>query len=839
MVDNNIFFGIFIVYAIFVHLLSANVHMYYFIYLCACTCFSIGIYLIYCSKTSTNIIDNLNSLYICLSIIYSIALSIFLLKYSYHTTVPSIFVLSICLIILILFMKYILCIRILIPDLNAGVNLITSMFSNLNASDHTLSYRHIIFIICILVTFIILSMVYNFQYIFTSMLFLILFLCVISYINKTSISVSKIFFTYNTLYLFIFLGILLFLYSIRFYNLPNVNNLLIYGVICSIIFGLKHFIFNNVVPPHLFLYFIFAIIIGVIYISFSSSFIPYSNKNIILYSLFAILCILFSLLLGNISSSIPFILFIISLIITSIFCIYKYSINIYTLIYIAIFGLLYCVIHSLNKLDFINASDNCLIPIYLIICCIIFYLYFFISHNLKQIEFHHKSQMIPFISLLITFIGVSTIALTLVKLNKVVSILLFWIFIAGLLCIYYGFNNAIYKDTNFIITVCLIYYFIGLLQFIYINQDLWKISILAMVALLTLIIWFITHFRSKFSNADEYGPQTSIYYVTIILLLIILILSMYKVYTDFTKITLNLKMTTNLFYWITLIFLGSMFIYYIYFVFTKNTVHKKIYSIIFAFILFYIIFKLFKQKSKSNTFTILISDIIEYLPCLYDQIISTLMQLPTNATNSPVNVISLYIIVFMVICILLYKYGYSYLKKMLYTSGHTLIDNTPIQLNKKFVVISYDNLQELKFNPYQFGISFKLYLYPIPANNTDFTLLTFSNYMYIQYNSYLNHLTIWRSPDNLKEPVLIYRHSKVPLQTWISYEINFINNTCDVFVNNTFKSTTQHIPLYNNNNNTDVVIGNNNDDGSLIQGTIKDLIIYNYTLNMFQISMIK
>jgi hypothetical protein len=176
---------------------------------------------------------------------------------------------------------------------------------------------------------------------------------------------------------------------------------------------------------------------------------------------------------------------------------------------------------------------------------------------------------------------------------------------------------------------------------------------------------------------------------------------------------------------------------------------------------------------------------------------------------------------------------------MLYTSGHTLIDNKPIPLNKDFLVISYEKLQELKFNPYQFGISFQLYLNPIPSNNTDFTLLTFSNYLYIQYNSYLNHLTMWRSPNNLTDPILIYRQTNIPLQTWVSYEVNFINNTCDVFLNNTLKTSTQNIPLYNN-NNTDVVVGNHNNDGiSLIQGTIKNLVIYNYPLTMFQISMIK
>jgi len=192
----------------------------------------------------------------------------------------------------------------------------------------------------------------------------------------------------------------------------------------------------------------------------------------------------------------------------------------------------------------------------------------------------------------------------------------------------------------------------------------------------------------------------------------------------------------------------------------------------------------------------------------------------------------------------MYKYGYKYIQSKLYTSGNTLIDNTPVPLDKTFIVTTYDNLNSLQFNPYQFSISFNLYLYPIAANNTDFTILTFSNYLYIQYNSYLNHLTLWRLPTksetstNSNNPILIYRQTNVPLQSWITYEINFINETCDVFVNNTLKTST-NIPIYNNNTPTNVVVGNYLGEVSLIQGNIKNLILYNYPLNTFQISMVK
>jgi hypothetical protein len=137
-------------------------------------------------------------------------------------------------------------------------------------------------------------------------------------------------------------------------------------------------------------------------------------------------------------------------------------------------------------------------------------------------------------------------------------------------------------------------------------------------------------------------------------------------------------------------------------------------------------------------------------------------------------------------------------------------------------------------------MSFNLYLYPIPANNTDFTILTFSNYLYIQYNSYLNHITIWKKSSDSLNPdnILIYRHINVPLQTLVKYEINFINGICDVFINNSLRASNNNI-IVTNNINLDVTLGTSDTQPSLIQGTINNFMLYHYPLNLFQISMIK
>ena len=372
-----------------------------------------------------------------------------------------------------------------------------------------------------------------------------------------------------------------------------------------------------------------------------------------------------------------------------------------------------------------------------------------------------------------------------------------------------------------------------------------KISFMVSVAILITIIGFITHFWNKFNKPSKYNEKTAIYYSSIILLFIGFLCScFYYIKYDTPPIgdnTIYTKMT----YWVTIMFLVVLAIYYISTLFKKGSSNTKIYSIIFVFILFYIIFKLFKANNPTTASSKyhLVYDIIEYLPCLYDQSISTLIQLPTSITTltaSPVNLISLYVILFIIICIVIYKYGYPYYKKQLYTSGHTLIDNNPMPLDIPKVIMTSDALKTIGFNPYNFGMSFNLYLYPIPANNTDFTILTFSNYLYIQYNSYLNHITIWKQSSDSLNPdnILIYRHINVPLQTLVQYEINFINGICDVFINNSLSASHNNI-IVTNNINLDVTLGTSDTQPSLIQGTINNFMLYNYPLNLFQISMIK
>lgn len=845
-----IYFILFAFCAVFAHVYPMNT--YFGVWLFSCTCIFIGVYLI-------SGLTNPLYLYLALCILYIISLSVFL-THNFNTIKSAILITLLCIVgVAILF-------RILTPVFmntsasgtnsnNPVANLPTSIMGGISLlSNIPITQFVVIFIIGIILTGIVLSQYYKFPDIISSMLVIVLLFSVMWWVNSPSynnniktnntVDLQNILFTYNSLYFLVFVGIMLFIYSIKYMNIPDINNLFIYGIICSVVFGFKHVLFNNSVPPNIFMVVVLLIIFGCIYLSFSSSLIPYSNKNMVLYGAFTILCILLSMLLGNVSTYIPFVIFILSTIITIFFSISKYSINTSILTYVSVFGLMYFIINGLNHIDYlqVNQFKYKLLWIYLIICGLLLYLYFFVSDKLHNSDFKANSPVLSFISTVITFIGVSLIGLFSTIDDNKNAIFLFWISLAILLSIYYFFNKSIYHNTNYIIIACIIYYLICFSQYIINIPN--KLLFSASFILLITLIWFITHFWDKFKKTRDYNSETSIYYLSIILLFVSFVCSCFFYIKSTDPVTNSNAIFSKMTYLVTIMFLVALAIYYIITLFKKGSSNSKIYSIIFIFIIFYIIVKLVKANNPTSASKYpLVYDIIEYLPCLYDQSVSNAIQLPTavsNVTDSSVNVISFYLILGIIICIVFYKYGYPYYKKHLYTSGHTLIDNNPLPLDNPKLIITSDALKAIGFNPYNFGISFNLYLYPIPANNTDFTILTFSNYLYVQYNSYLNHITIWKqSSGKLKQNnILIYRHINVPLQTLVKYEINFINGICDVFINNSLITSHNNI-IVTDNLNLDVTLGTSDKQTSVIQGKINNFMLFNYPLNLFQISMIK
>ncbi len=872
---NILYFTLFICYAIFAHLYPQN--RMYFVWLFAINCMIFGLYLIF-SPTLP-----ITYLYLILSLIYTISLIVFL-KYNFNV-ILLVFIIGILLLLGIA--TYIS--RVVVggdteSDASSSSSSTTpsrihNLLSNISTYIPGLSQAFIgltgLFLIGLVITSIILTQYYPSQYIVSALLFLSLFFIVIWFINlktdgtttdKNSVNplhIINTFFSYNTLYFFILLCSVAFLFTIKYVKIPHINTLFTYGIIFSVIFGLKHFIFNTFIPPNILIVIILFIAIGVIYVSASSSLIPYSTQTIVLYSLFTMLCGLLSILFGHVSTYIPFALFVMSTIITIVFSISKYSINLDIPIYISIFGLLYFIINGLNHLESFkfNPSTNkySLLLIYLIICGMSIYLYFFLSNKLTISDFKPNSTMLPFIITLIIFIAFSVILFYVNVDNNARSILVFWICLTILMSMYYFFNKSIYQKTNFMIIIYFIYYLICIFQFIFnIPSTTPKLPFILCILILILFIWYIQNFWDKLVGSEygktdvkkfQYIPENVIFYLTGGMIFFFWICSIVYYFTKNSSVETSdgfKSIQSNFTYLTTVMFLGILAMYYTYTIFKKGTVNHKIYLLLFVFILLYIIFKIVKGNTKaSSSKETLLYEVIEYIPCLYDQSVSSVMQLPTTikaSSSSPTNVISLYVIIFIVICSVIYKYGYAYYKSLLYTPGHTLIGTTAIPINNPSTILTYDALQNIGFNPYNFGVSFQLYLYPIPSNNTDFTIFTFSNYLYIQYNPYLNHITMWKNSNTSSttntEPILIYRQINVPLQKWIKYEINFINGSCDVFINNTLTTSRNNI-TFTDNIKSDVIVGTFDYGNSIVQGKINNLILYNSPLNMFQISMIK
>ena len=91
-------FILFICYTIFVYILAGISNLFYVVWLCVFTCFIVGTYLV----LPTIFFNEPNYLYIFLSILYTIALSVFISKYSNNTMVTSILVLLLVMVICII-----------------------------------------------------------------------------------------------------------------------------------------------------------------------------------------------------------------------------------------------------------------------------------------------------------------------------------------------------------------------------------------------------------------------------------------------------------------------------------------------------------------------------------------------------------------------------------------------------------------------------------------------------------------------------------------------------------------------------------------------------------------
>ena len=180
-----------------------------------------------------------------------------------------------------------------------------------------------------------------------------------------------------------------------------------------------------------------------------------------------------------------------------------------------------------------------------------------------------------------------------------------------------------------------------------------------------------------------------------------------------------------------------------------------------------------------------------------------------------------------IIFILLFIYLRTINKKIYTANGYQIVNN-PVTIHE----YSNTTLKE-KLN-YDYGISFWVYIQPMnpgssPQATEYTTILSYGGKPRVSYNGVRNTMKIEVKTDgkvdNKPENKLVAKIYTVPLQKWNHVVVNYVNGTCDIFMNGELHSTkTNIIPIKDSDS---VEIGTVNG----IQGSICNVILFNKQLS--------
>jgi hypothetical protein len=162
-----------------------------------------------------------------------------------------------------------------------------------------------------------------------------------------------------------------------------------------------------------------------------------------------------------------------------------------------------------------------------------------------------------------------------------------------------------------------------------------------------------------------------------------------------------------------------------------------------------------------------------------------------------------------------------------YTKHGQLIINNPVNLDD-YTRVKLDNSSS-----YNYGLSFWIFIHPMNPGSapqaTDYTtVLTCTDKPIITYNSLLNTMRIEMKTDS-RQRKIVDEIKSFPLQKWNHIVMNYVNGTCDVFLNGELhNSKIEIIPIKESN---EVEIGS--EDG--IQGKMCNVIFFNKHLSSSKI----
>jgi hypothetical protein len=273
---------------------------------------------------------------------------------------------------------------------------------------------------------------------------------------------------------------------------------------------------------------------------------------------------------------------------------------------------------------------------------------------------------------------------------------------------------------------------------------------------------------------------------------------------------------------------------------TSFILNSIIVLLVLAFIYRTMVVKFPQGNSKKDAFFEMIINLIFYIPCLFSNVFDKGFNFGKTEYDSstPGSIIML------VIAILLYVVYFCtpYLFNLIYLQGGQLLVNKPVDMNTKYSLGTYQELNGSDTFDYQYAISSWIFINSAtPNTNSSYSkytsLLNFGGKPNVLYNGSTNTLMITMQQKDLKKTTknkltdfdedgnrIIFIKHNVLLQKWNNIIINYSGGVLDIFLNGELvKSSIGVVPYYTLDNLT---IGEDNG----IKGGICNVVYFNRAL---------
>jgi len=356
---------------------------------------------------------------------------------------------------------------------------------------------------------------------------------------------------------------------------------------------------------------------------------------------------------------------------------------------------------------------------------------------------------------------------------------------------------------------------------------------------------------NSYFNINNYLTQNTIHSIifTLILSLITGLLIFILNYNN----TTNKNILHSLLFSILCLISAFIIIWLIYIIINFSGYSPLLLKIFICIIIILFLYKTFHTKlpvgnSNKNAFYGLISNIILYIYCLFNDNIKNVKHFSklhytevTEGTGDTYTYGCIFLIILTIILLLIYYETPILFNKMNLQGGQQLINN-PINLNSEKILGNYLELNGNNNLNYTYAISFWFYLNATSNTNASYskytTLLNYGNKPNISYNSSINSLLITIEQKDLNSSNsnkltdfdennnrILYKKDNILFQKWNNIIINYNGGILDVFLNGELvKSDIGVVPYYKIDNLT---IGEN--DG--IIGDICNVVYFNRALN--------